>query len=682
MSSSAPAAGRRPRLIVVSTFDLPGALRRIRRLADLSQRELAAAAGISPSAIGHAESGQRDLSVGVVSRPARAWPACAWRCWTPGARRSHRCRRAPFATAANRRFPAHLDTRYSDEGWWHGPHRYDREQPWYTFDRDRHDEGPIPPRADGTPDDHQIPQPGDSPAGARPQPGGVSTCARRAEERQRALPGRRVPAHRRQLHLLLPTRAATSSTTAPESPSTRRDARAAATWPEPLLPLTRARQPPAYRPRRGPLLGRPPRRGVRRVPGAADRTPGAEHSPRLRSLPVSTDHPHARNPQQPSRMPIHRYSPFPPVDLPDRTWPETVTTTAPRWCAVDLRDGNQALIDPMTPDRKRRMFELLVRMGYKEIEVGFPAASQTDFDFVRQLIEEDLVPDDVVIQVLTQARDELIERTFESLRGAKQAIVHLYNSTSTLQRRVVFGSDRAGIVDIAVHGAQLVRKLAEQMGDTEIRYQYSPESFTGTELDFAVEICNAVTDVWEPTPGPPGDPQPAGDRRDGRADRLRRPDRVDAPQPGPPRLRRPQPAPAQRPRHRRRRRRAGLPRRRRPHRGLPVRQRRAHRQRRPRHPRPEPVQPGHRPADRLLRHRRDPPHRRVLQPARRARAAPLRRRPGLHRVLRLAPGRHQQGLQGARGRRRRPPARPSTRCRGRFRTCRSTPRTSAAATRP
>src|SRR3954465_6179068 len=198
-------------------------------------------------------------------------------------------------------------------------------------------------------------------------------------------------------------------------------------------------------------------------------------------------------------MPIHRYAPFTPVALPDRTWPEKVTTVAPRWCAVDLRDGNQALIDPMTPDRKRRMFELLVRRGYKEIEVGFPAASQPDFDFIRQLVEEDLVPDDVTIQVLTQARDELIERTYESLRGAKQAIVHLYNSTSSLQRRVVFNSDRAGIVDIAVHGAQLVRKLADVAGDTEIRFEYSPESFTGTELDFAVEVCNAVNDVWEPS---------------------------------------------------------------------------------------------------------------------------------------------------------------------------------------
>src|SRR3712207_2990429 len=166
-------------------------------------------------------------------------------------------------------------------------------------------------------------------------------------------------------------------------------------------------------------------------------------------------------------MPISRYAPFPPIPLPDRTWPEKVTTEAPRWCAVDLRDGNQALIDPMTPDRKRRMFELLVRMGYKEIEVGFPAASQTDFDFVRQLIADDLVPDDVTIQVLTQARDELIERTFESLRGARQAIVHLYNSTSTLQRRGGFCSDPAGVIDIPLPGAPVVRKLAAPMTGPE-----------------------------------------------------------------------------------------------------------------------------------------------------------------------------------------------------------------------
>lgn len=199
-------------------------------------------------------------------------------------------------------------------------------------------------------------------------------------------------------------------------------------------------------------------------------------------------------------MPFQRYRPFAPVRLTDRTWPDAVITEAPRWCAVDLRDGNQALIDPMDSDRKLRMFELLVRMGYKEIEVGFPAASQTDYDFVRQIIEEDRVPDDVVIQVLTQARPELIERTFESVRGAKRAIVHLYNSTSTLQRRVVFEEDRDGITAIAVEGAKLCAKLAEDMGDTEISFQYSPESFTGTELEYAVEVCNAVNDVWKPTP--------------------------------------------------------------------------------------------------------------------------------------------------------------------------------------
>jgi 2-isopropylmalate synthase len=208
----------------------------------------------------------------------------------------------------------------------------------------------------------------------------------------------------------------------------------------------------------------------------------------------------AHAPQRPSTMPAHRYTSVVPVSLEDRTWPSRQMTSAPRWCAVDLRDGNQALIDPMSPARKRRMFELLVSMGYKEIEVGFPSASQTDFDFVRMLIEEDLIPDDVVIQVLTQARDHLIERTFESLHGAKQAIVHLYNSTSTLQRRVVFGLDKAGIKDIATHGAELVLKHAEQMQGTEIFFEYSPESYTGTELEFAVEVCDAVTAIWQPTP--------------------------------------------------------------------------------------------------------------------------------------------------------------------------------------
>ncbi len=210
-----------------------------------------------------------------------------------------------------------------------------------------------------------------------------------------------------------------------------------------------------------------------------------------------------RTTQQPSGMPVHRYRPFHEqitVDLPDRTWPTRRIEKAPRWCAVDLRDGNQALIDPMSPERKRRMFELLVEMGYKEIEVGFPAASQTDFDFVRQLVEEDLVPDDVTIQVLTQARDHLIERTFDSVRGAHSAIVHLYNSTSALQRDVVFGLDTDGIVDIALQGARLCRKLAEGMDGTALYFEYSPESYTGTELEFAARISNEVLDVLEPTP--------------------------------------------------------------------------------------------------------------------------------------------------------------------------------------
>jgi 2-isopropylmalate synthase len=210
---------------------------------------------------------------------------------------------------------------------------------------------------------------------------------------------------------------------------------------------------------------------------------------------------YVNSPQQPSGMPHGRYQPFTPIDLPDRTWPATTITEAPRWCAVDLRDGNQALIDPMTPSRKLAMFQLLVRMGYKEIEVGFPSASQTDFDFVRELIEHDLIPDDVVIQVLTQCREPLIDRTFESLVGAKRAIVHFYNSTSTLQRRVVFGLDKDGITDIATQGARLCMKYAEiHTPDTLISYEYSPESYTGTELDYALEVCSAVIEVIDPSP--------------------------------------------------------------------------------------------------------------------------------------------------------------------------------------
>ena len=211
--------------------------------------------------------------------------------------------------------------------------------------------------------------------------------------------------------------------------------------------------------------------------------------------------------QRPSRMPYRRYRSYHsmlPVDLPDRTWPSRQIEAAPRWCAVDLRDGNQALIDPMSPERKRRMFQLLVRMGYKEIEVGFPAASQTDYEFVRQLIEQDMIPDDVTIQVLTQCREHLIDRTFESLRGAKRVIVHFYNSTSVLQRRVVFGLDKEGIIGIATDGARMCQKYAEiHTPDTEIYYQYSPESYTGTELEYARDICAAVMDVIQPTPDRP-----------------------------------------------------------------------------------------------------------------------------------------------------------------------------------
>jgi 2-isopropylmalate synthase len=199
--------------------------------------------------------------------------------------------------------------------------------------------------------------------------------------------------------------------------------------------------------------------------------------------------------------PSDKYRAFAPIDIEDRRWPNAAITAPPTWCSVDLRDGNQALIEPMDAARKRRMFDMLVRIGFKEIEVGFPAASQTDFDFVREIIEKGLIPDDVTIQVLTQARQELIARTYESLRGARRAIVHVYNSTSVAQRRVVFRTDRAGIVDIAVRGATWVREHAERDRNTEWLFQYSPESFTGTELDFAVEICDAVNAVWEPTPG-------------------------------------------------------------------------------------------------------------------------------------------------------------------------------------
>ena len=198
-----------------------------------------------------------------------------------------------------------------------------------------------------------------------------------------------------------------------------------------------------------------------------------------------------------------KYQPFQPIDIKDRTWPDKVITEAPTWCSVDLRDGNQALIEPMTVAQKKKMFELLVEVGFKEIEVGFPAASQPDFDFVRSLITQGKVPDDVTIQVLTQARPELIQRSFESLKGARRAIMHVYNSTSIVQREKVFKTDKAGIIAIAVAGAAEVKRCAELAPETEWVYQYSPESFTGTQIDYAVEVCDAVSAVWNPTPENP-----------------------------------------------------------------------------------------------------------------------------------------------------------------------------------
>lgn len=200
-----------------------------------------------------------------------------------------------------------------------------------------------------------------------------------------------------------------------------------------------------------------------------------------------------------SQMPFAKYRPFAPVPLRDRQWPNQMLQAAPIWCSVDLRDGNQALVEPMNIDKKLKMFNLLVKLGFKEIEVGFPAASETEYTFLRTLIDQNLIPEDVTIQVLTQAREHLLHRTFEALKGCKQAILHLYNSTSTLQRRVVFRMDKPEIVDLAVRGTKLVKELVQSIPDTKVRFEYSPESFTGTEIDFAVEICEAVMEAWEPT---------------------------------------------------------------------------------------------------------------------------------------------------------------------------------------
>ncbi len=240
-------------------------------------------------------------------------------------------------------------------------------------------------------------------------------------------------------------------------------------------------------------------------------TPSADAYSSVRTITTPAGAPHpgqpAWNTQRGSSMPVSRYRSFAdevePIRLPDRTWPDKAITTAPMWCAVDLRDGNQALIDPMSPARKRRMFDLLVRMGYKEIEVGFPSASQTDFDFVREIIEQGAIPDDVTIQVLTQCRPELIERTFLACEGAPRAIVHFYNSTSILQRRVVFRADRDAVKKIATDGARMCVEEARKYPGTQWRFEYSPESYTGTELEYAVEVCNAVAEIVRPTPEVP-----------------------------------------------------------------------------------------------------------------------------------------------------------------------------------
>ena len=195
-----------------------------------------------------------------------------------------------------------------------------------------------------------------------------------------------------------------------------------------------------------------------------------------------------------------KYRPYPPMDMPNRKWPNNVIKSAPIWCSVDLRDGNQALEIPMNLEEKIEFFKFLLKIGFKQIEIGFPAASDTEFEFTRYLIENDLIPDDVVIQVLTQSRPHIIKKTFEALRGAKNAIVHLYNSTSTLQREVVFHNSMEATIDLAVSGAKLLQEYAAEQPETNFIFEYSPESFTGTEMPFAVDICNAVLDIWKPTP--------------------------------------------------------------------------------------------------------------------------------------------------------------------------------------
>ena len=271
--------------------------------------------------------------------------------------------------------------------------------------------------------------------------------------------------------------------------------------------------------------------------------------------------------------PTSKYKPFAPIALPDRTWPSRGITSPPVWCSVDLRDGNQALIEPMDAERKLRMFRLLVKLGYKEIEIGFPAASQTDFDFARKLIEQDLIPDDVTVQVLTQAREPLIKRTFEALKGAKSAIMHLYNSTSTTQRRVVFGLDRDGVKAIAVAGAKIIRDCAAAQPETRLDLPVFAGKFHRHRTRLRRRGVRRRERRLAAHAAAQDDHQPAGDGRDGHAQHLRRPDRVDVAAPRTARCHRAVVASAQRPRLRRRGRRAGADGGRAAHRGLPLRQR-------------------------------------------------------------------------------------------------------------
>ncbi len=295
------------------------------------------------------------------------------------------------------------------------------------------------------------------------------------------------------------------------------------------------------------------------------------------------------------RDPSVKYRPFPQIDLPDRQWPSRTITQAPRWLSTDMRDGNQALIDPMDAEKKARFFDLLVRIGLKEIEVGFPSAGRDRVRFhLRRWCATDRIPDDVMVQVLTQSRRDLIETSFASLAGAQTAIVHLYNAVSPAWRRIVFGMERAEIKQIAVDGAKVLRDQAAKYPETDWRFEYSPETFSTAELDFSVEVCAAVMDVLQPTRGQADHPQPARDGRGGDAQHLCRPDRMVRAQHSQSRSRRHQPAHAQRPRHGRRSDRIGAAGGRRPRRRLFARQWRADRQCRPRHRRDEYVFAGDR----------------------------------------------------------------------------------------